>query len=211
MLALKKLRIEHGYTQKDMAKMLGISQPAYANYERGVRQADYETLSRLAEIFAVSIDYLLGREFQETNCDWMRANGEYPYNPQVRKIPILGYVAAGLPMFAEEQIVDYTYMEAKNDGYDYFALKVKGDSMDAAKISDGDLVIVRVQSYVENGEIAVVRVDNENATIKKYSRVGSIVQLMPQSFNPNHRVQIYDIEKTRVEVVGKVVECKIQF
>lgn len=211
MLALKKIRKEQEISQQKLADKIGVSRSTIAMWETGASQPDNGMLKRMADFFNVSTDYLLGREFQETNYDWMRANGEYPYNPQVRKIPILGYVAAGLPMFAEEQIVDYTYMETKNDGYDYFALKVKGDSMDAAKISDGDLVIVRVQSYVENGEIAVVRVDNENATIKKYSRVGNIVQLMPQSFNQNHKVQIYDIEKTRVEVIGKVVECKIQF
>lgn len=61
MIRLKELRIKAGYTQAETAQLLGISQPAYANYERGARQADYDTLSKLAEIFNSSVDYLLGR------------------------------------------------------------------------------------------------------------------------------------------------------
>ena len=71
--------------------------------------------------------------------------GAIPYNPIMHRIPILGDIAAGLPIFSEENIEGYTYTEL-NHGGKYFALKVKGDSMTAANIPDGSLVTVRVQS-----------------------------------------------------------------
>lgn len=211
MLRLKELRTQKGYSQNEIAEMLGISQPAYANYERGAREADYEALSKLAEIFDVSIDYLLGRETPEPDYEWMRKHGEYPYNPKVKKIPVLGYVAAGKPIFADEHIIDYTFTDTADDEFEYFALKIKGDSMNAARINDGDIVIVQVQQTCENGEIAVVRVDDTDATVKKFNRIGNIVQLIPQSFNAEHQIQEYDLRKTKIDIVGKVVECKIRF
>lgn len=187
-----------------------FSQPAYANYERGLRQPDYDTLFKLAEIFSVTTDYLLGRDVG-LDYDQLKREGFEPYNPKVRKIPVLGYVAAGLPIYADEHIIDYTYTEIENDGYEYFALKVKGDSMNAAQINDGNIVIVRVQQTVENGEIAVVRINNEDVTIKEFLHLGEVVQLIPHSFNAEHKAQIYDLKDTKIDIIGKVVECKIKF
>lgn len=133
-----------------------------------------------------------------------------PYNPVIHKIPILGRIAAGLPLYAEEHIEGYTYTE-HNGGAEYFALKVKGDSMTAAHINDGSMIIVRRQPEVENGQIAVVRVDKEDATVKRFRQDGNIVQLIPQSYNPEHQIQIYDLKDTEVEIIGKVVECKVEF
>lgn len=133
-----------------------------------------------------------------------------PYNPIIHRIPVLGHIAAGLPLYATEHIEGYTYTE-HNGGAEYFALKVKGDSMTAARINDGDLIVVRIQPEVENGQIAVVRVGKEDATVKRFRKDGNIVQLIPQSYNPEHQIQIYDLKNTDIEVIGKVVECKTEF
>ena len=92
---------------------------------------------------------------------------------------------------------------------EYFALRVSGDSMNAIGINDGYLIIVRRQDQVENGEVAVVLVDNEDATVKRFYATDSTVTLMPQSTNPIHQPQIYDLHKTSVRVLGKVV--KVEF
>ena len=97
----------------------------------------------------------------------------------MHKIPILGDIAAGLPIFAEENIEGYTYTEL-NHGGKYFALRVKGDSMTAANIPDGSLVTVRVQPQVENGEIAAVRVNDDTFTIKYFKQNENIIQLIPK-------------------------------
>ena len=132
-----------------------------------------------------------------------------PFEP-TNKIPILGRVAAGIPIYAEQNIEGYTYAQLPEGGK-YFGLRVKGDSMTAAKIFDGDIIIVREQQIVENGEIAVVAVNGDEATVKKFYREGNIVTLTPNSFNPEHQAQIYNTEKTEVHVIGRVMLSQTLF
>ena len=124
------------------------------------------------------------------------------------RIPILGRISAGMPLYAEQHIEGYTLTDL-NGGAEYFALRVSGDSMNAARIQDGDVLIVRRQDEVENGEVAVVMVGDEDATVKRFYATGSTVTLMPQSTNPEHQPQIYDISKTTIRVIGRVV--KVEF
>lgn len=162
----------------------------------------------LAKALGVSEGWLMGFDVPRERTETL-ASPEV-YNPVVHKIPVLGYISAGLPLFAEEHIEDYTYTEY-NGGADYFALRVSGDSMNAAKITEGSLVICRRQDIVENGEIAVVLVGGSDATVKRFRRDGDMVQLIPQSYNPAHQIQMYDLKTTPIRVLGKVVECKITF
>lgn len=124
------------------------------------------------------------------------------------RIPILGRISAGQPLYAEQHIEGYTLTDL-NGGAEYFALRVSGDSMNAARIQDGDILIVRRQDEVENGEVAVVMVGDEDATVKRFYATESTVTLMPQSTNPAHQPQIYDISKTKIQVIGKVVKVEI--
>ena len=124
------------------------------------------------------------------------------------RIPILGRISAGMPLYAEQHIEGYTLTDL-NGGAEYFALRVSGDSMNAARIQDGDVLIVRRQDEVENGEVAVVMVGDEDATVKRFYATGSTVTLMPQSTNPEHQPQIYDTSKTKIRVIGRVV--KVEF
>jgi len=198
---IKQLRTERNMTQEELGQKIGVKRAAVQKWECGrVQNLKRETIQRLSEIFNVSPSSFIDGD------DKMLT----PYNPIVHRIPILGYISAGLPLYADEHIIDYTYTEY-NGGAEYFALKVKGDSMSAAQINDGNTIIVRKQEYIENGEIAVVRVGNENATVKRFKQDGNIVQLIPQSFNPQHEIQFYDLKDTEVVIIGKVVECKIEF
>ena len=124
------------------------------------------------------------------------------------RIPILGRISAGLPLYAEQHIEGYTLTDL-NGGAEYFALRVSGDSMNAARIQDGDILIVRRQDEVENGEVAVVMVGDEDATVKRFYATESTVTLMPQSTNPAHQPQIYDTAKTPIRIIGKVVKVEI--
>ena len=125
-----------------------------------------------------------------------------------QRIPILGRISAGLPLYAEEQIEGYTYTDL-NHGGEYFALRVHGDSMDAFGIKEGYLVIVRRQDYVDNGTICVVLVGDNEATMKRFYQDGDTVTLMPQSTNPKHMPQIYNLKHTPIHIIGKVV--KVEF
>lgn len=139
----------------------------------------------------------------------LKKNGIEKYTP-THLIPILGRVAAGLPMYAEQNIDGYTYAQLPQGGK-YFGLRVKGDSMTATRIFDGDIIIVREQEIVENGEIAVVAVNGDDATVKKFYRDGDIVTLSPCSFNPDHQVQIYNTQNIEIHVIGKVVLSQTVF
>ena len=123
-------------------------------------------------------------------------------------IPILGRIPAGLPLYAEQNIEGYTLTDL-NGGAEYFALRVSGDSMNAIGINDGYLIIVRRQDEVENGEVAVVMVGDDDATVKRFYATNNTVTLMPQSTNPQHTPQIYDTKKTKIKILGKVV--KVEF
>lgn len=125
------------------------------------------------------------------------------YNP-THKIPVLGRISAGMPLYAEEHIEGYVYTEL-NGGNEYFGLRVVGDSMNAARICEGDIIIVRQQEQVEDGEIAVVMAGDEDATVKRFHREGRNVFLSPQSFNPANKVQVYDLKETNIRIIGKVV------
>lgn len=124
------------------------------------------------------------------------------------RIPILGRISAGLPLYADEHIEGYTLTDL-NGGAEYFGLRVQGDSMNAMRINEGDIVIVRRQEEVEQGEVAVVIVDGDDATVKRFYSSDTIVTLMPQSTNPEHKPQIYDLSKTSIRVLGKVVKLEV--
>ncbi len=127
-------------------------------------------------------------------------------------IPVLGRVVAGIPIDAVEEILDYEEIseEMARNG-EHFALQIKGDSMEP-KFSEGDVVIVRKQTTVEDNEIAIVLVNGNDATIKKIKRFDGGITLIPT--NPNYDVITYtnkQIEELPVTVLGKVVELRAKF
>ena len=194
----KSLRKTNNLSQAEVAKKLGITQQAYANYERGVRQADYETLSKLSAIFDVSIDYLLGQTADN--------------KPSGTWIPVLGKVQAGVPVEAIQDIIDYEDISnISKDPSEYFALQVKGQSMEP-KFSEGDVVIVKKQDTAEDGDIVIALVNGDEATIKKLKKRADGIVLLP--LNSQFDMMYYtadDIEKLPVRILGKVVELRAKF
>jgi len=122
--------------------------------------------------------------------------------PPVTGVPLVGSVAAGLPLLAEQNILEYLPVSkktARSDGM--FMLRVKGDSMTGAAILEGDLVLVRPQPFVEQGEIAVVLLDDE-ATVKRFYRRGNSIELHAE--NPSYAPIICNNDGSDVRVLGKV-------
>ena len=165
---LKTLRIQRKMTQSELAKKIYISQPAYSKYEVGTASPNPETLSKIADALDVSVDYLLGSDSQ-------------PARPGYIRVPVLGRVAAGIPIDAIEEVIDWEDIsaEAAGDG-EYFGLQIKGHSMEP-KISDGDVVIVRRQPDVDSGDIAVVLVNGDDATVKRIKKSPQGVTLIPSN------------------------------
>lgn len=193
---LKTLRIQRKMTQSELAKKIYISQPAYSKYEVGTASPNPETLSKIADALDVSVDYLLGSDSQ-------------PARPGYIRIPVLGRVAAGIPIDAIEEVIDWEDISAEvaGDG-EYFGLQIKGHSMEP-KISDGDVVIVRRQPDVDSGDIAVVLVNGDDATVKRIKKSPQGVTLIPS--NPAYEPMYYsneEIESLPVQILGRVVELR---
>ncbi|MBO8433931.1 MAG: repressor LexA [Tyzzerella sp.] len=127
------------------------------------------------------------------------------------KIPVIGVVHAGTPILAVENIEDYEYVNRKDilPSYDYFYLRVQGNSMINARIYDGDLVFVRKQSDVENGDIAVVMTNQDEVSIKRIIKKGNIIVLQPE--NPDYMPMIFDEQDCeKVKILGKVEHVKFK-
>lgn len=160
---LNRLRKEHGLTQTELGVKLGISCSTVSMYERGEREPDFETQEAIADYFNVSMDYLHGKAFSYYD----RNKDSIPSNifslEKYKKIPILGTIACGEPILAEENFESYT--RASEEIHADFALRCKGYSM-TPRFVDGDIVLIRKQPMVENGQIAAVLIDSE-ATLKR--------------------------------------------
>lgn len=201
---IKMLRLQKRMSQEELGKKVGVQKAAINKYEKGiVVNLKRSTIASLASALDVTPIYLMGLDEEQ-----LPSNAIPLDLPSMHRIPILGRIPAGLPLYAEQNIEGYTLTDL-NGGAEYFALRVTGDSMNAARIQDGDLLIVRRQEEVENGEIAIVLVDDEDATVKRFYSTRDTVTLMPQSTNPQHQPQMYDLRKTRIKVLGKVVKIEI--
>lgn len=206
---IKQRRLDLNFTQGDIANEIGVAISTIQRYETGaIDKIKLPVIEAIARVLRVNPDWLIGKSNNMLPSD-TDTFSPAAYHP-THRIPILGYISAGLPLYAEEHIEGYTMTEL-NGGAEYFALRVTGDSMNAARIYDGDLLIVRRQDLVDNGDIAVVLVGDENATVKRFFRDGNTVTLMPQSTNPDHTPQVYDVRKTRIRVQGRVVRNQIDF
>ncbi|MCL4514019.1 MAG: helix-turn-helix domain-containing protein [Firmicutes bacterium] len=198
------LRKEKGLSQYELAKALGFSRGQIANYEQGSRRPDPATLQRLADYFNVSVDYLLGRNnviADALNVAELKA--VYSVNQMV-KIPVLGVIRAGIPIFAQQNIIGWEDIPADEvkDG-EYFYLQVTGDSMIDAHIFPGSRVLIQRQEYVANGQIAVVLVGGTEATLKRVKWADGKVILYVA--NKDYEPQIYDAAE--VKILGRAVKA----
>ena len=198
---IKKLRTDHDLSQAEFGKIAGVSDKAVSTWEMGTKVPRMGAVEKLAAYFGVTKSAILD--------DASLPAGAIPVRPGPM-IPVLGQVRCGLPMYAEENIIGYESFEG-NRNEQYFALYAVGDSMNAAGINEGDIVIVQKQDVVEPNQIAVVCVNGDEATLKRFSQKGDTVFLSPQSYNPNHDVQVYDLKKTPVHIMGRVVQVRHNF
>lgn len=199
---LRDIRKERGKTQKQIAKLLGISQQSYSAYENGVSQPPRDALIKLAEYYQVSTDYLLDRTNLPTSTQGqVTFSNVFPV--EKRKIPFLGKIACGEPIFAEEE--KGVYVEALSDLHVDFCLQAKGDSMINARIKDGDIVFIRSQPEVNNGEIAAVAI-GDTATLKRVYYYPEKNQITLQAENSAFPPLTYvGAELEEIRILGKAV------
>ena len=161
---IKELRLKHGYTQKQMADYLIVDKSRISKWENDITYPSHDLIEKLANLFNVSVDYLLGYS-ENPNRDTLPT--------ATVKIPLLGNIAAGQPIEAIENVEDYVYISEDMSRHGtYFALKVKGNSMEP-RIYEGDIAIIRHQSTVNSGEIAAVKVNGVHSPVLYDGRVCS--------------------------------------
>ena len=202
---LKQLRESNGYSMDKLVEIYNtrfngkMNKSTLSRYENELQEPMYTVIVNLSQLFNVTVDYLSGVE--DTRQDLSAV-----------KIPVLGTVTAGIPIDAIENIIDYEEISPQmaNTG-EYFCLQVKGQSMEP-KFSEGDVVVVRKQPNVESGEIAIVLVNGNEATIKKIKKRPDGIMLVP--LNSAYDVMFYnndDITNLPVNILGKVVELRAKF
>lgn len=202
---IKMQRKSLGLTQTELGAKLGVQKNAVSKWECGrVDDIPSSKIKVMAQLFGVQPSYLIDDK------DELPADATPVDFSTLKRIPILGQISAGLPLYAEQNIEGYTYTDL-NHGGEYFALRVRGDSMNAARIYENDLLIVRKQDTAEDGEIVVAMVGDDEATVKYWHRRGNVVMLEPKSTNPIHQMQIYDLSETKIRIIGKVVQNQISY
>lgn len=192
---IKKLRIKSGYSQEQLGNLLGVQRAAVQKWECGrVQNLKRETIKKLAEIFDVSPSTFIDTE------NYYEYSNIIPL-PNMNRIPLLGNIACGEPILAEENIE--CDIDIPEDIHADFALRCKGNSMIDARISDGDIVYIKQQPTVNNGEIAAVLIGDE-ATLKKVYLTGDTLTLL--ACNSSCEPFIYSgAELENIRILGKAV------
>lgn len=208
---LKRRRKELGLTLAQVADMMGVSEATVQRWESGnIKSVRYDKIDKLAQVLKVEPSEIMGWNTSKQEDDKLDKFGADIIDlSNMKRIPILGRIRAGMPIYAAENIEGYTLTDL-NGGAEYFGLRVTGDSMNAARIHEGDVVIVRRQDIVENGQIAVVLIDGQDATLKRFNRDGDIVTLMPQSTNPKNKALTYNLKNSSVKILGLVVRVEFE-
>lgn len=186
-----------GTNPSNVAKNIGISTAAPTRWRNEDAIPQSRTLQKIASHFNVTVEYLLGQE--EVFAD----------DKQGRWVKVLGRVAAGVPIEAIEDIVDEEQLSPGYDSsYEYFGLRIHGDSMFPYYI-EGDNVIVRRQSDCDSGDIAIILVNGQDATCKKVRKTDDGIELI--SLNEKYGAMCFTTEQIKtlpVVIIGKVVELR---
>lgn len=200
---IKARRKQIGMNAETLASKVGLSATTIYRYESGgIDKVSGEVLVLIASALQTTPAYLMG--WEETP---LPANA-IPV-PEMRRIPILGSIRAGVPIFAEENIEGYGFADVPEDDK-YYYLRVKGDSMVNARIYDGDLVLIRQQPCADEGQIVACLVNGDEATLKRFYRQKNMVILKPE--NPSYSpliVPCKDFESGEACILGVVV--KVEF
>ena len=177
---LRTAMTQAGMRAVELHEHTGISKASISEYLSGNYEPKQRNIYKMATALGVLPSYLMGIEEQSTESpDLPNIPNIFPL--KTKKVPLIGTIAAGTPLYAEENFDGYR--ESTEDIRADFCLKIKGDSMIGARINDGDIVFIRKQPDVENGEIAAVLIDGE-ATLKRvYKKNGSLVL---QAENPKY-------------------------
>jgi repressor LexA len=179
-----------------LAEYLDLNPATISRYVNGLMKPKMPTVGAIADKYKVNPLWLMGQPDQ----------GKYSgQHEQTKQVPVLGTIACGTPILAQEYIEGYEQVSV-SDKAD-FVLRAKGDSMIGVRILDGDLVFIRQQPDVESGEIAAVLIDGDEATLKRVHKVDGAIILRAE--NPTHEDIVFSKKDTkRLKIIGKAIYFK---
>ena len=192
---IKKYRKQNKMTQGDLGKLLGVAFTTVSSWERGANNPLMDNITKMARLWNVNVSDIMGDVSPQNLIPIPKAD--------MIAVPIIGTIACGDPILADENIIGYRYhLRDKLPKGQTFYLTAKGDSMEP-KIPDGSDVLIRLQNDVEDGEIAAVLVNGDTeATLKRVKKQGSIVMLVAE----NNAYAPYIVTKENpARILGKAV------
>lgn len=200
-----------GLSYPELEKITGISKSSLQRYATGVtKKIPINSIESIAQATGTDARYLMG--WEDTNTTQPNLTTVTPVNFELanapismKRIAVIGEVAAGYQCLADMQVIDYVACDASllHTGYEYVYLRVRGDSMEP-ELHEGDLVLVQVQDTIESGEYAVVLVDDEDGLVKKIEIDRTHITLISE--NPYYPPRRFDREEmNRIRIFGKVV------
>lgn len=213
---------EKGLRTSDVAKATQIHPSTFSDWKKGKSSPKHDKLQRIADFFGVQVEWLTGASEYKTKQEMLQHFDDITDIPALRseifrlergmQIPVLGEVAAGQPIFAEEKYIDYEEISEKMaKSGTFFGLRIKGDSM-SPRISEGDTVIVRQQEDAESGDVVIVLINGDTATCKRLMKYAEGITLL--SFNPTYEPMTFsnkEILEKPIKIIGKVVENRQKY
>lgn len=199
---IKSRRKELNLTLEQVGDLVGVGKSTVRKWETGdIENMKRDKIVKLAKALKVSPSYIMGIDEEQPQLETL----------PVKKIPVVSQISAGLPIYSEENLIDYIYFATNklNSDKEEFGLKVSGDSMDKI-FQDGDIVVVEKDSIVENGQLGVVMINGYNGTVKRVRYNDDQIILIPESNNPSHYPQVYS-KNDEVKIVGRVVASQKLF
>lgn len=205
----EELLKRNGITAYKFCKDTGINSSTISTWKKKGSALSGEIAKRICEYFDITLDYLMtGNETIIKLPD-----GAIPVDASMFvKIPIIGSVRCGEPMFAESNIEDYeyTYIESLRGGGNFFYLRAKGDSMINAGINEGDLLLIRAQSDVNSGDIAIININGDEETLKRVIKKDKAIILQPE--NPAYEMKIFmGKELENIHIQGRLMNVVKKF
>lgn len=197
-IAIKNARLQKGMSAVTLSQLANVAKSSISDWENGKTQPSADAFFRMCEALEMTPSQIL-----KLNNNVNDIPNEDIIGIKKIKIPVLGTIACGQPIFAEEHVE--CFVDSINNTHCDFALRASGDSMINARIHDGDLVFIRQQEAVENGEIAAILIDNE-ATLKRvfYDEKKATLTLVAE--NPRYAPFVFQgTELDNIKILGKAV------
>ena len=206
---IKALRMARGISAGELGERIGKSRATIYRYENGdIEDIPATVLRAIAKELGTTLDDLIDWQDADEFAREIEANEP----PEHVWIPIVGRVAAGQPMYAEDNIEGYLVIGADEDEYGpLFALRIAGDSMEP-EIKKGSIAIVRPQEDADTGDVVIVHINGEDATCKRIKKTAAGLTLLPA--NPAYDMQPYtwaEVAEKPVSIIGKVIEVRTKY